>query len=160
MPVAHGAVHVAAVSRDVAERVTDVNLATGFTDNNGQLAFIIELAGENRFYHRPRMPGLRIRKTDKQRGGIIGLGKLFSFFSVIHANAENFSGRFYNGQKGHVFRPNIHRAIEILSGDINRIPLKEIFQGCILMANFITQVDKARLSINSVAFTALMNITC
>lgn len=44
LPVAYRTIHIAAVTRDVAERIIGVNSGAGFTNDYGQLTFIIKLA--------------------------------------------------------------------------------------------------------------------
>ena len=58
LPVAGGAVHVAAVARHVAQGVVAADVLPAFADDHRQLAFVVELAGVARLQHRLVVAGL------------------------------------------------------------------------------------------------------
>lgn len=93
LPVAHAAVVIARISRDVLEGAIARNIPAGPADDKGQLPFIIKVGRDMRANNVSQVPGLRVGESgEDRRVGHFGSTGFLPVRFIVQSDAEYFVG--------------------------------------------------------------------
>ncbi len=130
------------------------------SDDDRQLAFIVELAGVVGLEHRGAVAGLGVGEAHEQGRRGVQLVELLALVGVVHADAEDFGRRNDDRQEGDVGDGDI-RGVGLEGGGlVQRLPGQQGFQVGVAVTETAAQIDQTRRCVDPVTVFALMAITC
>src|SRR3954464_10076242 len=152
LPVAHRAVVVAAVARDVAPRILLRDAPAGFADDHRDLGLEVEVLRFLRPDDRLLMPDLRFRDADEDRRllRVVAPG-LDDVVLVVQADAENLARVGNHRQPADVAFLVIGRGVQLLRRLGVAVARDQREKVRVLVADVALQVDNAFASDDAVA---------